>query len=117
MNIRGRSFSVDAEAAANRKLGGKNNEVKPNGNGSARLIQKQENWSLSDVVLSIDDSRNDQEFLQESANQHGFFDVSITLSSGAVYMGKGQIIGEIVVDTMEQTASLSFAGERKLSKQ
>lgn len=117
LTLKGRYFAVDGESAPGRKLGGFENETKVNGDGSTRTTKKRAAWMISDIAVSIDDDNGDQEFLQDLADLKGEFPVSVSYASGKVYQGKGQINGEISVDSQEQTAGISLSGSKKLTPQ
>ena len=61
VNLSGREFAVAADAEAQRKLGGFENEVQANGDGTARLIKTRVPLSLDGLTIEIDDDRGDQE--------------------------------------------------------
>ena len=118
IGLRGREFAVDAEATANRKLGGSKHEVKMNGNGStARLIKVAGAWMLTGVEVEIDDNRNDQEYLQDLANELDFFPMSITFASGHTWQGTGQLVEDIELDSQNAIASLSLSGPGRMTQQ
>lgn len=122
VSIRGRGFSVASDADVARKLGGYENAVEMNGDSTARVIKTRTGWALTGVVLDVNDIRGDQEFLQEiadgkDADVNGFYAVAITYASGATYSGRGQISEGIEGASMNTTATLSFAGPGKLTKQ
>ena len=94
ITLDGRNFAVAADAEAQRKLGGFENEVQSNGDGTARLIKTRVPLSLDGLTLEIDDDRADQEFLQELTNRNDFFPVVISYASGNDYQGTAQIVGE-----------------------
>lgn len=117
ISIEGRSFAVAADAEANRKLGGYENEVQSNGDGSARIIKTRVPWMLDGVVVEIDDSRNDQEFLQNLADQNAFATILLVEASGDAYQGTGQLTGEMQKSTQSSTMPLSIMGTQALTKQ
>lgn len=117
VTLDGRTYSVAGDADVGRKLGGSENEVQANGDGTARLIKTRVTWALSDATVSVDDGNGDAEFLQELANRNGFFPVTITLSSGEIYQGDGQLTGEMPTQTQATTASLAIMGTGVLTKQ
>ena len=118
ISLAGREFAVSAEATANRSLGGSKNEVKMNGNQiSARLIKVANMWKLTGVEVEIDDSRNDQEYLQDLANLQDFFDMNVTFASGTTWQGTGQIVEEIEYDSQNASATLAFNGPGTLTAQ
>lgn len=122
VSIRGRNFSVAADADVSRKLGGFENAVEMNGNATARVIKTRVAWMLSGITVDVNDTRGDHEFLQEIANGtnadvDGFFTVSITYASGAVYSGRGQVTDAIEYGSQNTTASVSLSGPGELTKQ
>lgn len=117
MSIRGRLFAVASDADSNKKLGGYENEVAPNGNGTARLIKTAVAWSLDGINVEIDENRADQEFLQEIADGNEFVDVAVTYASGVTYQGTGQIVGEVAVSSQSATCPLAFQGQGTMTQQ
>lgn len=115
--IDARVFSVAADADSPRKLGGFENEMQANGDGSARVVKTRMLGQLNDLQLAIDDDNGDQEFLQEIADRNTLVPVTITYASGAIYTGNGQIIGEVNTSSQNTTASVSLHVETKLVKQ
>lgn len=117
VGLAGRNFSVAADADSNRKLGGFENEVQPNGDGTARLIKTRVAWQIDGLTLSIDDLRGDQEYLQDLKDRQDFYPIDITYASGAVYSGLGQVTGEEQTSSMSTTSSVTLAGPGKLTRQ
>lgn len=117
VNINGRTFAVAADADANRKIGGFENEVLSNGDGTARLIKTRVPFSKEGLTLSVDDDRGDQEFLQDIADSKGFVPINATYASGAVWQGSGQLTGDLVYSSQAATASVNIMGTGKLTKQ
>ena len=117
MNLDGREFAVAADAESQRKLGGFENEVQANGNGTARLIKTRVPLSLDGLTLEIDDDRADSEFLQELTNRNDFFPVVISYASGISYQGTAQIVGETQTSSQNATAAVSLMGPGVLTKQ
>lgn len=117
VSIDGREFSVAADAEAQRKLGGWENEVIAFGNGDAGIVKTRVPLSITGLTLNIDDSRGDHEFLQDRADSQDFFTLGITYASGLTYQGRAQITGEMQVSSMNSTAAVSFGGPGKLTKQ
>ena len=113
----GRNFSVPADAEVQRKLGGFENEIQANGDGTGRQVKTRTPWSLDGLAVSIDDDNGDQEFLQELSARNAFFPVAITLASGAVYQGSGQIVGEMQFSTQNATAAVNLMGAGSLTPQ
>lgn len=117
ISIAGRNFAVASDAEANRKLGGFENEVAANGNGTARIVKTRVPWSLDGITVEVDDSRGDQEFLQDIANGNEFVAVSMTLASGFTYQGQGVITGEMQASSQNASASISLMGPGEMSRQ
>ena len=117
VSIKGRTFAATADADATRKLGGFENEVQPNGDGTTRSVKMRVPWMFGGLVLDINDARGDQEFLQEVADSDVNVDISITLASGLTYQGTGTIVGELAMNTQASTATLEVAGPGKATAQ
>lgn len=117
VTLDGRNFPVAADAEAQRKLGGFENEVQANGNGTARLIKTRVPLSIDGLTIEIDDDRGDHEFLQDLANENDFFPIAITYANGETYQGKAQITGELQSSSQNATASVSLMGPGILTKQ
>ena len=117
LTLDGRNFPVAADAEAQRKLGGWENEVQANGDSSARLIKTRTPLSLSGVVLEVDDSRGDHEFIQGLANRKDYFPVAITYASGLTYQGRAQLTGELQASSQNATMPVSLTGPGILTPQ
>jgi len=117
VTLSGRSFAVAADAEAQRKLGGFENEVLANGNGTARIIKTRVPLSIDGLTIEVDDSRADQEFLQELADRPDFWVLAITYASGITYQGTAQIVGENPASSQSATAAISLMGPGVLTKQ
>lgn len=117
ISIRGRLFPVAADAEANKKLGGFENEVQSNGDGTARIVKTRVPWMLDGVSVEINDSRADAEFLQEIADGLVFVPITITLASGVTYQGTGTITSEVQSSSQNATASITLSGQGTLTQQ
>lgn len=117
VSLDGRTFAVAADADVNRKLGGFENEVQSNGDGSARVIKSRVPAAIDGLQLSIDDVRGDHEFLQALADGADFFPVAITYASGETYQGRMMVTGEVQFANQSATATVSLQGPGKLQKQ
>ncbi len=117
VTLAGRTFSVAADADAERDLGGWSNEVSPNGDETARLLKTRKPWSLTGLTISMDDLAGDPEFLQGLRDRLGFYPISVTLASGAIYQGTGQIVDDAPTATATTTAAVGLSGPRRLTKQ
>jgi hypothetical protein len=117
VSLRGRNFAVAADAEATRKLGGFENEVQANGNGTARIIKTRVPLSIDGLTLQVDDSRGDHEYLQDLSNATDYFPISITYASGVTYGGTASIVGELPASSQSATAAVSLMGPGELTKQ
>lgn len=117
VSISGRQFSVTADADVNRKLGGKENEVLANGDGTARIIKTAVPWSLEGLVVQIDDTFGDQEFLQEIADGNDFVAIALTYATGEVYQGSGIVVADLASSNQTASGTISLMGSGKLSPQ
>lgn len=116
VTVAGRSFAVAADADTNRDLGGYSSEWQPNGNGSGRDVKTAKGWMLTGVALSIDDTRGDHEFLQNTQNGSDV-PITVTYMSGVTYQGTGNIRGDLQVASQATTATVSFGGGGTLAPQ
>lgn len=117
ITLNGRNFAVAADAEAQRKLGGFENEVQANGNGTARIIKTRVPLSYDGLTVEVDDSRGDHEFLQDLANANDFFPIAVTHASGITYQGSAMITGEMQTSSQSATAAVSLMGPGQLTRQ
>lgn len=117
ITIRGRLFPVAADAEANKKLGGFENEVQSNGNGTARIVKTRVPWMIDGLQVETNDSRADAEFLQEIADGLEFVPITITMASGVTYGGTGTVTGEIQSSSQNATATITVSGQGTLTQQ
>lgn len=122
LSIRGRNFSVAADADVSRKIGGFQNELQMNGDGTARVVKTRQGWALSGLNIDVNDARGDHEFLQDivdgvGADVDGFYPCALEYASGAVWSGKGTIIDELAYGSQNTTAGVSLAGPNQLTRQ
>lgn len=122
--IVGRNFAVAADADSNRKLGGWENAVGMNGNGTGRKIMTRVAWVVGGLTLDVDHDRGDPEFLQgicdgtaDGRGGDGFYTIDITYADGNTYQGRGTIVESLEASSMNATAAVTFNGPGKLEKQ
>lgn len=113
----GRNFSVAADADSQRKMGGDENEVEANGDGSGRLIKTKVPWQVDGLTLTIDDGRGDHEYLQALADRSEFFPITVAYPSGEILQGTGQITGEFQVGSQAATGAVTLKGPGNLTRQ
>ncbi|MCH9712766.1 MAG: hypothetical protein K0U20_09100 [Proteobacteria bacterium] len=117
VTLDGREFGVAADAEAQRKLGGFENEIQANGDGTARIIKTRTPLSIDGLTLTTDDDRGDQEFIQELADRNDFFPIAITFASGSTYQGSAQIVGDLQASSQSAGTAINLMGPGKLTKQ
>lgn len=115
--LAGTRFPVASDAEVNRKLGGFENEVQMNGDGSPRIIKTRVPFKLDSIVLSMDENRGDQELIQSLADRLEPFAITITYVSGRVYQGTGTITGEVVMSSQNSTCTITVEGGATLVTQ
>lgn len=117
ITLNGRYFSIAEDAESNRKIGGFENEVQPNGDGTGRLIKTRVPWGADGLTISCDEENKDQQFLQNLANLNDFYPITIGYVSGAIWQGNGQIVGEIAFSSKNATTPTAFQGTETFTKQ
>ena len=117
VTLDGRTFSVAADADSNRKLGGFDNELASNGDGTVRLLKTRMPWAAADLTVAIDDQNGDQEFLQSLADRNTLFPITASYASGAIFNGTGQIVGGVESSSATATAALGLSGGGKFTIQ
>ena len=110
LTINGRGFKVAHDGSGNKVIGGRNNEVAMNGDGSFRVLQTVMPGSFADTQVEADDSRGDQEYLQELSNDGLPVPVVATYAANISYTGDLVLSGEIAKDENTGLISLSFQG-------
>ena len=108
ITIGGREFPVTADADIQRKIGGFESSVEANGNSTGRVIKTRVMGMLSGMVVEVDDSRGDHEFLQNVSDNGNGEPCAITLASGVVWQGQMTITGELQYSTQNTTASFDL---------
>lgn len=109
----GKEFDIkgeDANIAID--LGGYSMESTISGNGVFLSTKRRKKAMVSDVVISLDDTRRDLEFLQEKIDSAAIGPLTITLASGVTYQGSMALTGELKKSTGDGTASVAFEGAK-----
>ena len=117
ISFNGRQFSVPADADFTSKIGGFENEVQANGDGTGRLLKTRVPLSVTGLTVGIDDTLQDFEFLQSLADAKLFFDLVIETASGALWTGKAQISSELTLSSQSAVASFDLMGPATLVQQ
>ena len=108
--LAGRRFVCDAEDTAQVQIQGRDNEGKPNGDGTIRFIQTRVPGTLEGTNLVFDPSIGDDDYLLELKNTGVPFDYSGTANDGTVWAGSVQITGELKFDYKEGTVPVTLTG-------
>ena len=111
--IAGRRFTVDAESGGKVTLSGFSNEVKPNADGTNRIVKTRHPGKIEDCDLIADNDRDDLEFLQESQDSLEFLDISATEIDGTVLGGNMQITDEIALELEDGKIPIALVGDLK----
>jgi hypothetical protein len=114
VNIDGRRFTVDGEVDGAKALSGFMNEMKPNGDGSFRMVKSRKTGRYNSLPLVIDNDRGDEEYLQEKMDSFKPYTVSFTEVDGKVWSGSMQIAEDPETSSKEGTKEVSFAGSLRL---
>ncbi len=117
ITLNGRNFAVSADVDSQRKLGGFENDVQANGDGTTRTIKTRVPWSVAGLTVNVDDDNDDQEFLQQLADGNTDFPVAVTYVSGQTFQGTGQITGELAYSNSNTTATVGLMGSQQLTRQ
>lgn len=108
--INGRRFTSDGDDSCTVTYNGFNNEIKPNGDGTMRMLKSRHAGSIGGLNIVIRHERNDMEFLKETQDGMDFVAVSATLVDGTVLSGNMQLTDAVELDTKEGTASITLEG-------
>jgi hypothetical protein len=117
ITIAGREFTCVADADIGVKLGGDENEVKSNGNGTSRIIKTVVFPAFSGVQVQIDNLNGDLEFLQSIADGSEFVPTALTYADGVTYSGQATIIGEIQYSSQNAAGTFDMNGTGRFNKQ
>ena len=117
ISIDGRTYAVAADSDATLALGGDTNEVQANGDGSARLLKTVTPWGVTGLNVVNNHDERSHEALQAVADRNEFVACTITLASGTVYMGDGQVADTIEGSSASATIGVGLMGQGKLEQQ
>jgi hypothetical protein len=117
ITIAGREFAVTADADTNRKLGGFENEIGMNGNGTGRILKTPVASGLTGMVVQCDDTRGDHEYLEGIKNGNDFVPVAVTYASSETYQGTAIITGELQYSSQASTCAFDMQGAGTFTKQ
>jgi hypothetical protein len=109
--INSREYDAAPEGTINLILTGFNNESQATGNGNVHTSQRRKLGGFDGLPLSIDDTRRDQESLQEVYNAGLPVPVTITMASGTVYSGSLVGEGELTANKGDGTLEVNMRGK------
>jgi len=113
ITINNRRFSIDAEVDATITLPGFTNVIKPNGDGSMRMIKSRKLGKNDKIPINIDNERGDMEFIQDVMDSFEFVPALAVEVDGTVWEGSIQISGEPGKSTKESTMEITIEGTLK----
>jgi hypothetical protein len=117
VSIAGRNFPATGDADVQVTLGGYTNAYEANGDGTARLIKTRVPWMITGLVLEVDHTRGDQEFIQDAANGTSDVPISITYASGVTFQGSGLVVDEINASSQSASMTVALGGSGELTQQ
>lgn len=117
VSLDGNNYAVTADTDSNKKLGGVENDVQANGDGTARLLKTRIALSVDGLVISIDDTTGDAEIIENLKLRNDFFPIIVYYASGAIWQGVGQITGETPGSSATATMTISLMGPGILTRQ
>lgn len=108
--LAGRRFVCDADDDAVLQNNGKNNELKPNGDATNRVIQSRVTGRLEGTNIIYDAAMGDVEFLDDLKDKGEPFDYSGTTNDGVIYSGSVVIEGELKYSFKNGTVAVTLTG-------
>ena len=106
----GRRFVCDADDDAVLQMNGKNNELKPNGDGTNRNVQTRVVGAIEGTNLVFDADAGDVEYLESLKNQGKPFDYAGTTNDGIIYSGSSVITGDLNFSFKNGTVPVTLSG-------
>lgn len=110
ITIKGRRFAVAEDDTTNINLGGKNNEVYANGDGTVRVQQSRVPSSVEGINIIFDPDKDDDGYLSEIKETGDLFDCSITANDGTIFSGSMQLIGDLIFDLTAGKLPITLKG-------
>ena len=82
-----------------------------NSDGTSRVKKTRVVGTITDINIVTDDSRGDEQFIEQTASNLDFVPISATKIDGTLISGNMQITDEKVLDGKANTMALSLAGD------
>ena len=117
MSLNGRYFAVTADADSNFDPGGVSNTLSPNGDGTMRTSQQRKGWGVDGLVIVVNMENDDDVYLEDLVAMGKQFPITITYREGITKGGTGQIVGDVKISSMNNTAPIEVGGGGKFLKQ
>lgn len=114
VKIGARTFKCPADHDPNRNLGGAENTIQMNGDGTVRISQEEKPW-LMKVQVVIDDKEGDQEYLQDLIDRGVLSECKFEYRA-AKWGGEGTVAGELTASGKDSTAEITLSGPGKLEQ-
>ncbi len=108
--IDGRRFTCKADDDVTYNISGFQNEILPQGDGSNQIKKTRHAGKISGINVTIDDGRDDFEFLQQVQDKLEFVSVSGTKVDGTVLSGNMQLTEILEASSAENTIELTLEG-------
>lgn len=109
--IQGREFDPAPETDVTIILAGFNNESQPTGNGQLHTTQRRKLGGFDGMTVSLDNSRQDLEFIQRIGDEGAEVPVTLTLADGITYAGQLTLEGELQPNMGEGTVEIGMRGK------
>lgn len=109
--IQGREFDPAPETDVTIILAGFNNESQPTGNGQLHTTQRRKLGGFDGMTVSLDNGRQDLEFIQSIGDAGAEVPVTLTLADGVTYSGQLTLEGELQPNMGEGTVEIGMRGK------
>jgi hypothetical protein len=110
ITIDGRRFPIDGEVDAALALAGFTNEVKANGDKTVRVVKSAKPARINSIPIVIDDSRDDETYIQDVMDNAELVNTSIVDVNGNVWSGLCQIVEDPETSKKEGTKEINVHG-------
>ena len=109
--IEGRELDPGPETNVTVLIAGFNNETVATGNGEPHTTQRRRLGGIDGMSISLDNTRQDAEFLQGISNAGTPVPVTLSLADGVTYAGVLAIEGELMPNMGEGSVEIAMRGK------
>lgn len=110
-SLNGRIFPCSSDASVSIDVMSTANEMLVSGNGTNILKISPKTQKIEGLTVSISDSKNDLEYLQDLQATGTFFAISVLLRNGKRWSSGSMVMtGDIMLNTTETTAEITLEG-------